>query len=252
MSIFRMDRRIIKPREYPWGFPVPIKPYEDFVLADSPLIYWRMEGLSDEAVHDSSGNGYDGSWSSSISGLYFNQPGLIAQGDTCVRKISGGDYYMNHAALSGVTLTAMECWFTFTQLGNFYCPISACMDNYHRVLLTNSQYPNNILRVASGANGGAAVITADETISADNIYHVVVFYNILQNKTYLMINGTVQSQSFSGNIFSQMADPIPIVFGYIYSSQYDAYMLGFVDEVAFYNTNVSRSIFETHYIAGTC
>jgi hypothetical protein len=94
--------------------------YESEVLADAPLIYWRLGDSSGTTAVDDSGNGIDGT--------YYNSPtlgvsGLIVDADSAVNfandastdiKVDSGTWPTTDVTFPGGF--SLECWVNFDDL----------------------------------------------------------------------------------------------------------------------------------------
>lgn len=219
--------------------------YSDAILQDNPFIYWKLDETSGSTIAvDSSGNSNNGTYS---SGLTFEQTSLVV-GDagTSILKTSNNGYVYT-SAFAGITVKAMEAWFTTSSIVNNAAIASIHQASNARVILvTNSA---NRLSVYSGSSGSIVMYQDDASLELDQTYHCVLFYNSSDDKTYMMLNGVMQSSYVSGNLMAQVASVIFYAAAYNYGSIY-SYLRGYLDEMSFYTDEVSESRFARHYVLG--
>ena len=209
--------------------------YSAPVLADNPLVYWRLGDLSGSVAQDASGNGHDGTYGSSSA---LGEPGLVG-GDTAVRidPAGGLNGQIQGAVLTGESVTGVELWFSTDSVAGYRDLVSVQSNNHVQMILyhhTNGK----IVVWKQGVN----VLTSDATVSTGTAHHVALWYEAGSGKTYMMIDGVTQTNNYTGNALAA-TDPQVIAGGYLYYSTAYSRMLGELDELAVYDTAVTATTF---------
>lgn len=91
----------------------PTSGYETTILADSPVRYWRMNDASGTAMIDSSGNGFDGTYTNSPT---LNQTSLLPNGQgASARYASASSQYatVTDTVATRLTTYSIEAWVKF-------------------------------------------------------------------------------------------------------------------------------------------
>lgn len=96
----------------PTSTPTGGSPYSTAVLADSPVVYYRLDESSGATANDISGNGNNGTYTSNA---VLNQSGATSDGDTAISGngrtlINGGGSILP----TGSTSRSVEVWFKTT------------------------------------------------------------------------------------------------------------------------------------------
>jgi hypothetical protein len=221
--------------------------YSAIVLADAPKGYWRLEEYSGTSAADSSGNGHDGT----LSGNYAQYASSILPGfplaSRCVEFNEGRVTVANHADFSGATEVTLEAWFEVSTTGS---------STRHTVLMRGTDDASGLgvivddacftssgsIRVYAG-NVGSYTYTA--SLDVDTPYHIVV--TIDATATNLYLNNSLVA-TWAGGTLS--LGSVSITIGQQDRVAYEYSLLGFIDEVAFYDTALSAADVETHYEAG--
>ena len=209
--------------------------YTARVLADGPLIYWRLSETTGAVVSDASGNEHDGTYSGVVM---LGQPALAPSGDFAVRINSFGDGYLSRPALTGATLTALEFWFQVdsaqqdVNLFNLYNTVS------DRLLIQLN--PSGSLIIKQNESG--VILTSDGALSVGAPHHVAVWYDATANTTYFAIDGVTQQGNRSGNVLAVTNPKVYVAASQYNSTVYDVFQ-GEIDEVALYTTPVTASTF---------
>lgn len=212
--------------------------YENLILSDNPIAYWRFGESSGTTAADSSGNG--------LSGVYTNSPTLGAAGALTANSntavtLAGSPQYIgvsdNDLLDPGDTFT-VECWVktsTFTEA-------------YHVLLCKNTNGVflalNTDRTITLHKHGVAAIVTSTTTITSGAWNHIVCTKSGSTVRLYLNgadVTGTVSNQTIEAN-----ANEIRI--GSNFGSQY---LVGSIDEVAIYAAALSLDRVLAHYNAGS-
>lgn len=219
--------------------------YQDAVLADAPLGYWRLGESSGTTLVDSSGNGHDGTY---MAGIALDQPSLLSDPDAAALFGGAANAYVPYSAWMGSpTSLTHEAWFSPSS-------VSGTQTIFCRHGGGGSAW---ILRL-EGSNlvvylncGGWVTLTYPGVV-AGQTYHVVQTYDYGTLTQALYVNGVLVTsaggRSYTGNAFA--TDPIDIGASGAVGSPAEAFT-GVIDEVAFYDHALSDTRVATHYAAGT-
>lgn len=231
----------------------PLTTYRQFVLNDTPLAYYRLDEASGLVASDSSGNGYDGTYTA--TGTARGIGGLIVDPDAAVTfDGSTGFASMGIPLTIGSSLlgTSWECWFRTTTplfkylLGQSVAPV------FLGVVLNSDQ-------TLSGATGAIAVYWADAgghtraaatglAFADGNPHHLVAQYPTASTVT-LYLDGQQLPLTYGPALAT-----VPAAFGA--EPQIAAWGGGFnlpatVDEFAVYGYVLSPAQIAMHYQIGT-
>jgi len=214
------------------------KSYQDVVLADSPVAYWRLGDRTGTTAKDISGSGFDG--------IYTNGPTLGAvgaisgDGDTAT-GFDGSDDYV--AVANGFTNTikgddthTVEMWVYANSVGG-KIPIASTSNSYYIQFDSNQVF----WAVASGAYRAYNPFT----LTLNQWHHLVLIKTGAGNSGEFYLDNVLQT-SFIGTLSSTANVDQGFVIGQ-YSSGYN--WNGYIDEVAIYNTALSASQVSVHYNA---
>lgn len=221
--------------------------YSSVVLADSPLLYWRLND-SGSTVTDSSGNGYTGF--RAASGITTGQTSPITTDSTAASYLFDGIYGYLQAPTSltfgGSTALTIEAWVRITTNGSGA--------SYNRVISTGySQSTTKGFDLAVQDNGASVYFTvangstyaqAVSTGSISGWTHLVGTYDGSTIRLY--INGVLQT---TGSLSGSIANPgTQLVVAAATNNPYNCFT-GDIAEVAVYNSVLTQSRIQTHYRA---
>jgi hypothetical protein len=216
------------------------KSYQDTILADSPVLYWRLGEASGTSAVDISASGYNGTYTSSPT---LSQTGaLTADSDKSV-VFTGSNYVIQtstgNLTGSSPSTESIEMWVKPTSVGT-------SMGLYQTANGLTSPTPTRLLQVATNGKVRALpcnVAYTDYTTSALSSgawTHIVWTRNGTTNLIY--INGTQEtSNSISATCGMQST--------YL-ANGFPGYFSGAIDEFAIYNTTLSAGQVAAHYNAG--
>jgi hypothetical protein len=212
--------------------------YRDTILADTPVAYWRLGENSGTTAADASGNAHPGTYTN-VSGLTLGAASLIQDADPCLQLLTGGTGYVdcgNPAALQATT-ASVECWFKTSQTSG-------------RVMLVAKPAAWR-LQIFNGVIGFYGESSGDQNsttnVADGNIHHVVATWiNGSANTLKIYLDGTlvktgVTTQSSQGNALN---------IGWDGASGGNLHLVGFIDEVSFYNYQLTQAQVTAHYNAG--
>lgn len=214
--------------------------YASQVLADAPLIYWRLGEASGTVAADASGNGH--------TGTYLNSPTLGVTGlqtsdaDTAISTDGVSDQGVQSASITAADypLFTLECLINPTSfvfgLGALcgWDDLQMYVSNAGGVKVTAGWW-----MIGSGSDGSDSV---DVATGATN--HVAIVYDGTDAIVY--IDGTaVASRPVSAGA-SLGSDPF-----WAATDSFDDNYLGVLDEVAFYDSALSAGRIAAHYAAAS-
>lgn len=241
------------------GRPVRFRPkkYEDEVLADSPVSYWRLgEAAGAATAVDLGSGGIDATYTSHAD-VILGQTGLVDDADTSVLQDNAtgnprpsatpGDVY----EFAGLAPFSLECWFR---------PLT--IDGINNPRLMSKQGGGAIaqgyrLFVTAGAslafqrlqdNAADSVTSANGSIVVGELYHAVATYDGTTMRLYINgveVPGAVASsksiQDHTGSLF---------LGGFVASASL-INLHGYFDEPAVYDSALSAERIAAHYAAAT-
>ena len=233
--------------------------YVDEVLADSPLVYYRLDGTVGRTV-DSSGNGKTLTEVPQSNG-FFNQDGLIYNDSNGAQRFNAGagDGYLSlpNASASTVRFEADQ---SFTV--EAWCKLLEEPDtNYNRILSWSDESnasTNGYMLVYQQSGGwffvkrntgvdNTAVQSGTEFAPRMNqIDHVVGYYDTTANEIGVYVNGTLRDTTADTTTQGAYAGDLWIGRGQFGGTS------GFhtMDEVAIYSGRLSEARILAHYEAG--
>lgn len=221
--------------------------YSVAVIADAPVGYWRLEEYSGTTAADSSGNSHDGTLSGNYAQYAYSVLPGFPLAERCVEFNEGRVTVPNHADFSGATAVTLEAWLEVTTSGS---------STRHTVLMRGTDDASGLgiiiddacftssgsIRVYAG-NAGAFTYTA--SLDLDTPYHIVVTIDLTATTLYL--NGAVVA-TFAGGTLSLGSSSITI--GQQDRVAYEYSLLGYIDEIAFYDSALDAVEVADHYEAG--
>ncbi len=225
--------------------------YASVVLADTPVVYWRMGDADGTAIKDSSGNGYNISLGSTVR---VRCPGALnGSGDNGAFFPESSSVAFPSALTAAFPLTAnltFECWWKASSISKSYSPIIGVGltsgTNQQAFRLCSSWDSSGVflptLMVGSNdanANGHASAAGA---MPLNDWCHIVGTYDGTTIKLY--VNGVLSGSTSYATSIPAMARGL----SYIGQSTYgDTINAGILDEVALYNACLSADQVAAHY-----
>ncbi len=209
---------------------VPTTNYGNDVLSDSPAFYWRLGDSSGTSASDASGNGYHGTYTGT---LQYSQSGLVVGTDTAIRVNTKGAGFVVGPTMTGVSLTAIESWFQTDSLTDHRDIASINSSGQVQVLIYHDM--NGKVAVWNGS----VVLESNAAVSTNEVHYVAMWYESGPNKTYLMVDGEKQVDTYNGNLLSA-TDPQIVAGGYWYQNNTYSRFQGELDEVAVYDTAMTE------------
>ncbi len=221
--------------------------YQDLISGNANLLnYWKLDDSGTNTALDSKGS-QNGTYNGTPS---FNQSNLgqsgIPAGGTSVQWLGTGTA-SSYATTSAFTITA-----TFSLEGWIYLPsdpgVAQNFLNFHTagnfglsLYLSSARVPNFQVIDTPGANPN---IAANGAISL-NTWHHIVGKCLLGTSIHMYVDGVLQSASAS------VLTPVIASSAKSFWFASDASgLIGKIDEVAIYNTDLADSVVLLHYNTG--
>jgi hypothetical protein len=227
--------------------------YESTVLADHPLVYWKMDDLSGRTMTDSSGNGNNtGTYGdASTSSPTLNQTPLISTGRSVLLDGSTQSCaWPQTVALSSGNATSFEAWIKTS--ANTGTPEMVCADDTGPLGGRFVQF-----RLSTGvfqfilfdSGGGSHTATGSTTVSDNTALHIVGTYDGTTMLAY--VNG-VQDATLTATFTLPDAASTPVVkvgARFVSGIGFSNFFTGNLDEVAIYTHALSAARVAAHYAA---
>lgn len=225
-----------------WG-NVALAAYQDVVLADHPIAYYRFEETSGTTAVDTSGNSNDGTY---VNGVVLNQPSAPQLGHA--GRFDGIAAYVNTARTVSTDFT-LELWvnttapsltgsFAYEGNGLLWSDVGGAANDFTLAIL------NNALAFVTG-NPDVNVTGADAI--NDGRWHHLVATRTQGANVEIFVDGvsrgttTTNDNPLDGNSVINIG-------GNTLDSRY---FNGLVDEVAYYPTVLSVDRIRAHFLAGS-
>jgi hypothetical protein len=213
--------------------------YSTTILADSPVGYWRLHETTGTSAVDSSGNGYDYTYSGSYT---LNQSGPLT-GETS-RAVYFNDGYLTRAtaaALHPGDSISIEAWVkrTTVTFGTqcFYDP--AANEGVFKYNATDKL----VIRKDSVAD----IFTTTASFTDTSDFHHVVFTKN-GSAYHVYVDGADQAGTDAGNQTLVASTAAPIFFS---DSSLTDYLYAHVSELALYDYALTSGQVAAHYAAAT-
>jgi concanavalin A-like lectin/glucanase superfamily protein/Big-like domain-containing protein len=218
--------------------------YDQTVLADSPVAYWRLGEGSGTSAADASGNGNAGTYQ---NGPVLGQPGLISGGDMSVSFDGTNDRVLaaDSSGLSPNTAVSVEAWVRAATL-------APSPGSYRTVLIKGSSYWLRVDNVSgvqrarffiSDAGTYYGVTATGVALTTGTTYHLVGTYDGTTLRIY--INGVQQGSAAHAGAIDDSTTFLQIstsTAGFVWD--------GRIDEPAVYPTALIPSALRRHFSEG--
>jgi hypothetical protein len=217
--------------------------YQDEVLADNPVAYYRFEETSGTTANDSTANSNDGTYQ---NGVLLNQPGASQLGRAA--GFDGASQYVATPRTVAGDFT-LEAWINTSASGltgsNAY--------EGNGILWSDVGGPANDFAMAM-LNNGLSFFTGnpDATVTGatainDGAWHHLVATRTQNGTVEIFVDGVSQGTTTTNN---NLLDSNPEIM--IGANVLDGrYFEGLIDEVAYYPTVLSVARIKAHYLAAT-
>lgn len=225
-------------------------PYQNVVLADVPLAYYRLDEASGTSAADNSGNSYTGTYSA--SGVTLAQAGALTYDpDTAALfdGIAGTMTCPSGVTIGGLTAISIEAWVKLSNT-SFSAPATvAATSNATGLQGFNVQIPAgaSLLKFNIGSGGSAYTLTTSYTFSAGTWYYIVATWD--GSTMTLYVNGvSIGTLTLSGGSITAPSHAPAWAFNPTSGAQF---LPGTLDEVALYTTALSAARVLAHYQAAS-
>lgn len=219
--------------------------YASEVLADSPLLYWRLGEASGTTAADASGNGRTGTYAGSPT---LGASGLLTGDSNTAATFSGSSgQYLSGAAPATTSAFTFEFWLNIASTGvtralaNRYP--SATGDRIFFLQVNSGGALTLALRNAAGTN---ANVTGTATVAGSGRHHVVITYD--GSATRIYVDGVLDATTTAAT--GALANVTPDL-EIAARAASPAWTAGTFDEVALYGTALSAARVSAHYTAGS-
>jgi hypothetical protein len=222
--------------------------YEEEVLADTPLAYYRLDDTTLPVAKDTSGNGNDGTY---VGGVTLGAAGALTGDPDKAISLDGTSGYVDVGdkfGFDGNASFSLEAWILPTVLNGEY-----------RGVLTNQDGPDSgrdgyliYVEVGSGvglerwANSSSNPLAAPGSIGAGDWSHVVGTYDGSNLRIY--VDGALAAGPFASGL-SIPTHTCSFVIGAMFCGKV-GFFAGGVDEVAVYGHALSAARVLVHYRVG--
>lgn len=234
------------------GSPTDETTYEEEILLDNPVGYWRLGESSGTTANDSSGNGLNGTYNSVTLGT----AGLISGDPDTSVTFSGSPSRVDipDSALLDVTDLTLEAWIKTSTTGAVQHIVTrdrsaTVIDRQFQFRLNSSGHLQGIIF----SSGGTVEVnfTHAANIADGSKHHVGMSYNSTTFEAKLYLDGSnVETASGSNPIDNSIAHPLNIGVNQFDTGSYTQYYTGVIDEVAIYDSVLGDSRMLDHYNKG--
>jgi surface protein len=234
---------------YSWTITdLGVLPYEDHVLADSPIVYYQFEdGTGATEVADSSGNDHHGTISNTVE---LGATGINS--GYCINVVddasleSGISLPLLTSGSTGATDFSIEWWMkpenVITGDIRIFSSTSGATAKRLEFFIRASK-----LRSMIGSDGSATFI--DTAFNADEWSHIVITYKQSNGETKGYLNGVLSDTITETTGYGGFNQGEAYHLGY--SPNYGAQYEGLIDEFAMYEHILSADRVAAHYNART-
>ena len=221
-----------------------ISVYSQAVLADNPLIYWKLDEPSGTTAADTSGNGNSGTYYPGSSSITYGQPSLTTgSGTSTIFPGVGGATLYSNRSFTNPENFSLEIWFKTTSQS------PGKLIGFGDQQTGSSAYNDRDIIM----NGSGTIYNRDFTTASSyndgKIHHLVEVSSSTTGTSLYIDNiliGTDLAQNGWGNYSGFWR-----VGGDQYASGNLWYFSGSIDEVAIYPLPLSAARIQAHYLAGT-
>ena len=214
--------------------------YPQTVLTDKPVAFWMLNETSGTTAYDSSGNGYNGTYT---GGFTLGQPGIPAGGNGVKFDGSSGCINLPNISALGTSFT-LEGWYKTSTTGTRQAIISlGGIPQNEGVFLfinTGNSLETDLSDVA-GPSGGTASPVSNWTLA-----HVV----FTSGSAQLYLNGVAVGSAVGMSPSITQAGVNQIAYDNGAAVQQDHFS-GYLSNIAVYNTALSAARIQAHYKAGS-
>jgi hypothetical protein len=216
--------------------------YQDLILSDKPIGYWRLGETSGTTATDLSAFENHGTYTGSfIQG----KPGIISGDSNTSTQFDGSTSYVsmgNVTALNNLSTVTLSAWIkptNFTSRGTVVAKEGTCKVD----VITDGT-----VRFLTGNDWAGGILTSSTVLTLNNWHHIVATYDGTVKK--LFING-VQDASVLSTTGALATTTNPLLVGAYYNAAvYSSYFIGNIDDVSIYNYALTPTQITEHYQTG--
>jgi hypothetical protein len=145
--------------------------YDSTILADSPVLFWKLNETSGTVATDASGNSYNGTY----TGSYTQAVTGIGDGETGVNFTGGGINGPAGNPNLGAGNMSVELWFNASTLGSYAALWDSGTSNSARAysIQVNGGSSTGVWLAFGKPGGGGAQVALSSGITTTNLYHIV-------------------------------------------------------------------------------
>lgn len=223
-----------------WG-DLALAAYQDEVLADNPVAYYRFEETSGTTAIDTA-NSNDGTY---VNGVLLNQPSAPGLGQAA--SFDGVDDFVSTPRTVSTNFT-LELWINTTAPsltggqayegnGLLWSDVGGAANDFVMAMLNNG---------LSFFTGNPDVSVTSSTAINDGVWHHLVATRTQGGSVEIFIDGVSRGTTTTNNSPLD-ANPSIMIGGNVLDSRYFA---GLIDEVAYYPRVLSVARIQAHFQAG--
>lgn len=214
--------------------------YDAAVLADAPVVYYKLADTTGTTAVDSGPNSLNGTYSGSAFALA--QPKLAFGINPCSEMgISGSNGYVDVPANALFAFTSgsysAEFWMVQQLLGGNQEPVTTGNSAF-RMLITGGQ----LVIIIQGSNA----LLSTTAFQANTLYHVAFTYDASSTTGTLYVNGVVDQ---TATITNSPTSPGDLYIGNLSGIPVHQYS-GYISNVSLYAAALSLTRVQAHYAAG--
>jgi hypothetical protein len=220
-------------------------PYSLAVVADNPLLYWRLEEKVGTTARDGTANKLDGTYAA--DGVELGQPSLVGDKNPSVRLIAPGSIdgpTDAKLAFPGTASFSIECWLSFTapptEIETIISRASESKGTGYSMWLDPQGGGVRAYFGRYAANVGVTVASSEATpLSVGTTYHLVGVYD--GAKMILYVDGA-STEMPTTTALTDGAFRLRVG----HSEDTEPKLIARIDEVAVYGTALSKARVEAH------
>lgn len=221
--------------------------YSSEVLADSPLLYWRLGDASGTTAADASGNGRTGTYNGTPT---LGATSLLATDSNTAVQFDGTNDYVNRAAslMSASAQGSFEFWVKASTPGVDAVIMQATGGSAGSFtdVRASATVAGNIEVVVNPSGSGSVVLSFAGAL--DNApHHIVITYNDSTDNVRAYLDGSLADSDIH-SVASSVLNISSVGVGATASGS--TFFAGVLDEVAIYSSELSSTRVSAHYLAG--
>jgi hypothetical protein len=227
--------------------PVITGTYDQVVLADDPVAYWRFEETSGDTAADETGTHH----AALVNAPDLGVGGSVDSGIHVMRDNGSGSYAEapDHPALSITESLSVEFWMNI--LDGWSEGFEAIIGKGDDTFQIRREGSTSFLRFdVRGGTGGSVTLVSSTSVPANEWIHVVAVHDATEGQMRLYFNG-LQDPNVAARSGTIGANAFGLQMGNNFTgSLYRRFLDARIDEVAIYDQALSSERIITHYFAG--